>query len=65
MITMFSTNCPKCKVLEKKLKSKNIEFEIETNIDRMFELDIAQVPVLMIDNKLYKFNEAIEWVNNR
>ena len=63
MITLFSTNCPKCKVLEKKLNDKNIEYKIETDIDKMFELDITQVPMLMIDDKLYDFSKAVEWVN--
>lgn len=63
MITLFSTNCPKCKVLEKKLNDKKIEYKIETDIDKMFELDITQVPMLMIDDKLYDFSKAVEWVN--
>lgn len=63
MITLFSTNCPKCKVLEKKLNDKKIEYKIETDIDKMFELDITQVPMLMIDDKLYDFSRAVEWVN--
>lgn len=63
MITLFSTNCPKCKVLEKKLNDKKIEYKTETDIDKMFELDITQVPMLMIDDKLYDFSKAVEWVN--
>ena len=65
MITLFTTGCPKCEVLKKKLNDKHIEYKTETNIDKMFELDITQVPVLMIDDKLYNFTEAVNWVNNR
>lgn len=63
MIKLFSTGCPKCKVLEKKLEEKNIDYVIENNIDKMFELEIEQVPVLMIDDKLYDFSAAINWLN--
>lgn len=65
MITLFSTGCPKCKVLEKKLNDKQIQYNTETNVDKMLELDITQIPALMIDGKIYKFTDAVRWVNNK
>ena len=32
-ITVYSTGCPQCHVLESKLKAKNLEFEIVSYID--------------------------------
>ena len=33
MVKLFSTGCPKCKVVEAKLKQKNIAFEVESDPD--------------------------------
>jgi glutaredoxin len=37
MITLYSTGCPKCKVLETKLNNKNIEFNVNTDVDEMLQ----------------------------
>lgn len=65
MNILYSTNCPKCKVLETKLKSKNIEFEICNDIDLMLSKGIQQAPYLEVDNELMDFSNAIKWVNEK
>ena len=65
MNILYSTNCPKCKVLETKLKNKNIEFEICNDIDLMLSKGIQQAPYLEIDNELMDFSNAIKWVNKK
>lgn len=65
MIVLYSTNCPRCNVLEAKLKAKNINFEINDNIDEMLDLGIMTAPVLSIDGKLLQFKEAIDWINEQ
>lgn len=64
-IILYSTNCPKCKILEKKLTEKNIKFTKNNNAIDMTELGIDQVPVLSIDGKLLSFVEANKWINER
>lgn len=64
-IILYSTNCPKCKILEKKLVEKNIKFTKNNDVITMSELGIDQVPVLSIDNKLLNFVEANKWINER
>lgn len=64
-IILYSTNCPKCKILEKKLTEKNIKFTKNNNVIDMTELGIDQVPVLFIDGKLLSFVEANKWINER
>lgn len=64
-IILYSTNCPKCKILEKKLTEKNIKFTKNNNVIEMTELGIDQVPVLSIDGKLLDFVEANKWINER
>lgn len=64
-IILYSTNCPKCKILEKKLTEKNIKFTKNNNVIDMTELGIDQVPILSIDGKLLSFVEANKWINER
>ena len=65
MNILYSTNCPKCKVLETKLKNKNIEFEICDDVDLMLSKGIQQAPYLEVDNELMDFSNAIKWVNEK
>ena len=64
-IVLYSTHCPRCTVLEKKLEAKGIKFEVETSVDNMLSLGITQVPMLRVDDKLLNFAEANTWVNNQ
>lgn len=64
MIFLYSNNCPRCAVLEAKLKNKNIEYEKVTNIEIMQEKGIDNVPVLEKDGQLMSFNESIKFVQN-
>lgn len=63
---LYSTGCPKCNVLEKKLKSKNVDFVIETDIDSIVKMGYTSAPILWYRNsdKYYTFTEAVKFVNN-
>ena len=62
-ITLYTIGCPKCTILEKKLKSKNISFETNSNIEEMKAKHYLSMPILEIDGKPLQFTEAIKWVN--
>lgn len=63
MIKLYSTGCPKCKVILKKLQDKNVKFElIEDNqkvVDYGKEKGIYSAPILEVDNMPYEFTKAI------
>lgn len=63
-ITLYTTHCPRCMVLEKKLNAKNIDYVENTNVDLMIDKGIMTVPVLEVDEKQLNFKEANEWLNN-
>lgn len=63
-IILYSTGCPKCEVLKKKLKAKNIEYIENNNVEDMESLGIDQIPVLSVDGNLMSFAEANNWINN-
>lgn len=66
MITIYTTDiCPKCKILKKKLFSKNIEYTEINDENKLLELNINEVPVLDIDGTLLDFMGANNWINNQ
>lgn len=61
-IILYSTGCPRCSVLKKKLEEKGIRYTESDSIDEMLELGIATVPVLSVGGELKSFTEAISWL---
>lgn len=64
MITLYTTHCPKCKVIEKKLSNKNIQYVEVTDVEEMQRLGFSSAPVLDVDGKIYNFGEANRWIMN-
>ena len=68
-ITLYSTGCPKCNVLEKKLTAAGIEYEVVTDISTIKNvcdfIKTDQVPILEVNGQYYTFAEAIKWVGER
>lgn len=64
-IILYSTKCPKCKVLEMKLKQSNIEFEEVNDVGLMAQKGFKSAPVLEVDGAAYSFKEAVEWIKER
>ena len=64
MITLFSTGCPKCRVLEQKLNAKNIDFIKSSDIQEVIDQVFMSVPVLKINDKYYDFKQGVDWINN-
>lgn len=62
-IVLYSTHCPKCNVLEKKLKQKNIDYEEINDINIMQEKGYMSVPVLEVDGESMDFSTANRWIN--
>lgn len=64
-VVLHSTNCPKCKVLESKLKKKSIEFMENNNVELMVEKGFMTAPVLEVDGIVYNFKEAVDWIGEQ
>ena len=65
MITLYSTGCPQCSILKKKLDEKGIEYTEITDVQQMLSLNFTIVPVLDIDGDRKNFAEAVKWVNEQ
>lgn len=64
-IILYTTGCPKCKVLEAKLKQKGLEYKEITDINEIANKGFMTVPILEVDNKTMNFTEANTWINER
>lgn len=64
-VVLYSTHCPKCNVLEKKLNQKNINFKEVNDIEIMKDKNIFSVPVLEVDGNMMDFATASKWVNTQ
>ncbi len=61
MIKFYSTNCPRCHVLQKKLDSKNIQYELHTDTQEMIDLGLVNAPALQLEEgQLLDFKQSIE-----
>ena len=63
-IVLYSTGCPRCNVLKKKLAEKGIEFEECSDVEEMRELGITTVPMMRVSNDdILDFVAAVQWAN--
>nr|DAT96328.1 MAG TPA: NrdH [Bacteriophage sp.] len=63
-IILYSTGCPKCEILKKKMGEKNISYTEINDIDIMNEKNITFVPMLEIEGKLLNYRESVSFINS-
>lgn len=64
-IVLYSTGCPKCIILKKKLAEKDIQYVENNDVEKMTSLGIDYVPVLCVNGKMLQFKEANDWINQQ
>lgn len=64
-VILYSTGCPSCSVLKKKLTAKGIQFEENTDQELMRSMNFVRVPVLDVDGKQMDFAAANNWINEQ
>ena len=62
---LYSTGCPKCKVLKSKLDDKNIDYIVIDDIDEIMSKGIDSVPVLEVNGEMMNFKESMKWVKDK
>lgn len=67
-ITLYSTDCPRCKVLEKKLEQKKVDYEINKNLDEIMSVaeqyGISSAPFIQVGDAVLAFEPANQFINN-
>ena len=64
-ITLYTTHCPKCKILAKKLDAAGIEYEVCDNIGAMEAQGIQSAPILKVGAEQKDYLSAVNWVNKQ
>ena len=57
---LYSTGCPRCRVLQRKLDEAGISYEVNSNIERMTALGLRSAPALEVDCGRFFNNEDKE-----
>ena len=65
MPILYSTGCPQCQVLKKKLDNAKIEYSIVTDINIMQKKGFMSVPILEVGDKCMTFIEANNWIKEQ
>lgn len=56
-------NCPKCKILKKKLNDKGVEYTECSDVSVLMSKGIEFTPMLEVDNDMMSYTDAVKWVN--
>ena len=62
-VKLYTTHCPKCKILEERLNEKKVKFEVIDNMEELQKMNFKSVPNLEIDGKIYNYLESIKYLN--
>lgn len=62
-VILYSTGCPKCSVLKRKLDEKGIVYSENNNVDEMLAMGITEAPMLQADGVLMDFVTAAKLIN--
>ena len=64
-VILYSTGCPNCKLLKKKLEQKGIAFTENTDKKQMISMNFVKVPVLEVTGERMDFSHANQWINTQ
>lgn len=64
-VILYTTHCPRCEVLAKKLAQSNINYTENTDVEEMLKMGMASAPALKVDENLMNFHEAVQWINQQ
>ncbi len=62
---LYSTGCPKCKILKQKLDEKGITYEICSDVKVMMEKGMRSVPMLEVNDKIINYEESLNWIKEQ
>jgi len=64
-VILYSTGCPKCNILKKKLADAKIDYKVVEDVDVMVSKGLKEVPWLEVDGNLMNFVDSSKWINER
>lgn len=62
-VIFYTTGCPKCAILKKKLDTAHIPYTENRDVDEMQALGMTEAPALSVSGELMSFSDSVRWVN--
>lgn len=62
VITLYSNDCSKCRILKFKLENKNIQYDLCSDINIMISKGFQSMPVLEVNGKTMDYLDAIKYI---
>ena len=63
-IIFYTTGCPKCAILKKKLDAAHLSYRICDDVDEMQALGLLEAPALGVGGEILRFADAVRIVND-
>jgi predicted DCC family thiol-disulfide oxidoreductase YuxK len=64
-VILFTTHCPKCNAIVKKLERAGIQYEVNEDIEEMRARGYTTAPMLDVDGTSYDFSQALKWLKEK
>ena len=64
MITLYTTDCPQCRMLEAAMRNKGIQYDVIRGAEPILEMGFESTPILVVDDEPMQFADAVRWVND-
>lgn len=61
-IILYSTDCPRCRILEQKLEAAGIWYNIVNDTEIMAAKGYFYLPILEVNDIAYEFGDAVKWI---
>lgn len=62
-VILYTINCPKCHVLESKLRDKQIVYTTVSDVETLKGKGFDLFPKLEVNGEVMEFKQAVDWVN--
>lgn len=62
MVVLYTTGCPRCKVLESNLKKRSIDFDVIEGSEPIRKLGYVSAPILDVDGRIMTYPAAMNWL---
>ena len=64
-VVLYSTHCPRCMVLSKKLQQSGIQYEEVNDVEAMRAKGFTDAPKLEVNGAIMDFKEAVQWIGEQ
>ncbi|MBR3739490.1 MAG: hypothetical protein IKN04_03410 [Clostridia bacterium] len=61
-VILYTTGCPVCKMLKAKLDQACIQYEVESDTEKMLALGFRSAPMLQVNEQMLTSAEAMKWI---